>query len=83
MEPIASSYDRVAGEYAAEFQNEMERKPFDRKILDWQVEKTQGSAPICDLGCGPRTSGALFAQPGCACVRHRSFSRDGQACAAT
>jgi SAM-dependent methyltransferase len=53
MEPIASSYDRVAGEYAAEFQNEMERKPFDRKILDWQVEKTQGSAPICDLGCGP------------------------------
>src|SRR5882724_8193579 len=53
MEPLASSYDRVAGEYAAEFENEMQRKPFDRKMLDWLVEKTEGSAPICDLGCGP------------------------------
>jgi SAM-dependent methyltransferase len=53
MELIASSYDRVAEKYAAEFENEMERKPFDRKMLDWLVEKTAGSGPICDLGCGP------------------------------
>jgi SAM-dependent methyltransferase len=53
MEPIASSYDRVAEKYAAEFENEMERKPFDRKMLDWLVEKTEGPGPICDLGCGP------------------------------
>src|SRR6202043_1249562 len=39
--------------YAAEFENELKRKPFDRKMLDWLVEKTEGSAPICDLGCGP------------------------------
>jgi SAM-dependent methyltransferase len=53
MEPIASSYDRVAREYAAEFENELARKPFDRRMLDWLVEKTAGSSAICDLGCGP------------------------------
>jgi len=53
MNPVASCYDRVAEEYAAEFENKLERKPFDRKMLDWLVEKTAGPEPICDLGCGP------------------------------
>jgi SAM-dependent methyltransferase len=54
MGPTASSYDRVAEKYAAEFENELDRKPFDCKMLDWLVEKTVGVAgPICDLGCGP------------------------------
>jgi ubiquinone/menaquinone biosynthesis C-methylase UbiE len=53
MDPISSSYDRVAEKYAAEFENELERKPFDRKMLDWLIEKTEGAGAICDLGCGP------------------------------
>ena len=50
---IEGSYDRVAEEYAREFQDEMDRKPFDRKMLDWLVEKVDGSGAICDMGCGP------------------------------
>ena len=50
---LEGSYDRVAQEYAREFHDEMDRKPFDRKMLDWLVEKVNGSGPICDMGCGP------------------------------
>jgi SAM-dependent methyltransferase len=48
-----SSYDRVAQEYAHHFGDEMERKPFDRKMLDWLAEKVGPRELICDLGCGP------------------------------
>jgi SAM-dependent methyltransferase len=50
---LQRSYDRVAGEYAAEFRDEMDKKPFDRKMLDWLAEKVNGLETICDLGCGP------------------------------
>jgi len=50
---LQSSYDRVAAEYADQFGDEMARKPFDRKMLDWLIEKVGGRGPICDLGCGP------------------------------
>lgn len=48
-----ASYDGVADEYAAHFGDEMARKPFDRRLLDWLSEKVDGRGPICDLGCGP------------------------------
>jgi SAM-dependent methyltransferase len=48
-----NNYDAVADAYAHEFQDEMDRKPFDRKMLDWLIEKVGGIGPICDLGCGP------------------------------
>jgi len=48
-----SSYDRVAEEYARRFFDELSHKPFDRKMLDWLIEKAGGRGPICDLGCGP------------------------------
>jgi SAM-dependent methyltransferase len=48
-----NNYDAVAEAYAREFQDEMDRKPFDRKMLDWLIEKVGGIGPICDLGCGP------------------------------
>lgn len=50
---VQRSYDRVAEEYAAEFHDEMQRKPFDRKMLDWLAEKVYGLGVICDMGCGP------------------------------
>lgn len=50
---LRASYDRVAEKYAAHFCDEMEQKPFDRKMLDWLAEKVNGSGLICDLGCGP------------------------------
>lgn len=49
---LQNSYDRVAEEYAKRFSNELDSKPFDRKMLDWFIEKVNGVGTICDLGCG-------------------------------
>ena len=50
---LQSSYDRVAQDYAGQFRDEMERKPFDRKMLDLLAEKVGGRGAVCDMGCGP------------------------------
>src|SRR5262245_43900805 len=50
---LQRSYDRVAEEYAERFRNEMDEKPFDRKMLDWLAEKVNRLGVICDMGCGP------------------------------
>ncbi len=34
-EDLQSSYDRVAENYAEQFCDELDKKPFDRKMLDW------------------------------------------------
>ncbi|MDT4897368.1 MAG: hypothetical protein QOH25_2445 [Acidobacteriota bacterium] len=52
-EDLQSSYDRVAEDYAEHFRDEMEKKPFDRKMLDWLAEKSGEMGIICDMGCGP------------------------------
>jgi trans-aconitate methyltransferase len=52
-EELKSSYDRVAENYAKQFRDEMDKKPFDRKMLDWLAEKVSGLGVICDMGCGP------------------------------
>ena len=49
---LQSGYDPVAEDYAREFRDEMSKKPFDRKMLDWLREKVNGLGTICDLGCG-------------------------------
>ena len=53
MTELRDGYDRVAADYAAEFACELEKKPFDRKMLDWLAEKVAGLGAICDMGCGP------------------------------
>jgi SAM-dependent methyltransferase len=50
---LQNSYDRVAEDYAEHFRDEMDKKPFDGKMLDWLVEKVGESGIICDMGCGP------------------------------
>lgn len=52
-EELQGSYDRVAESYAEQFRDEMAKKPFDRKMLDWLAEKVGGLGVICDMGCGP------------------------------
>lgn len=52
-EELRSSYDRVAEDYAEHFRDELDKKPFDRKMLDWLAEKVGDSGVICDMGCGP------------------------------
>ena len=50
---IEASYDRVAENFAAEFCGELERKPFDRELLDGFAESLRGEGRVCDIGCGP------------------------------
>jgi SAM-dependent methyltransferase len=50
---IQTSYDSVAIDYARQFRDEMDQKPFDRKMLDWLCERAAGLGVICDMGCGP------------------------------
>jgi SAM-dependent methyltransferase len=50
---LQNSYDQVAEAYARQFRDELDHKPFDRKMLDWLVEKVGQLGSICDLGCGP------------------------------
>lgn len=52
-EDLQNSYDRVAADYAEEFRDELDKKPFDRKMLDWLAEKVGALGVICDMGCGP------------------------------
>lgn len=50
---IEASYDRVAEDYAAEFLRVLNRKPFDREILDRFAEASRGEGMFCEIGCGP------------------------------
>ena len=50
---LQQSYDLVASAYAEQFCDELKHKPFDRKMLDWLVEKAGQRGTICDIGCGP------------------------------
>jgi SAM-dependent methyltransferase len=52
-EDVQNSYDRVAEDYAEHFRDELYKKTFDRKMLDWLAEKVGGLGVICDMGCGP------------------------------
>src|SRR4030095_241918 len=46
-------YDRVAENYTRQFRDEMDKKPFDRKMLEWLAEKVDGLGIICGVGCVP------------------------------
>jgi len=50
---LQKSYDLVASDYSAEYRDELEKKPFDRKMLDWLGERVGERGVVCDMGCGP------------------------------
>jgi len=50
---LQSGYDRVAEHYAAEYFEELNRKPFDRQLLDEFAKSVRDVGEICELGCGP------------------------------
>jgi SAM-dependent methyltransferase len=50
---LQDSYDRVAQEYTKRIYDELAHKPFDRKMLDWLIERVNNNGAICDMGCGP------------------------------
>ena len=51
-ERVVRSYDAVATAYADGLLDELDRKPFDRWLLERVAELSDG-APVADVGCGP------------------------------
>ena len=52
LEPVRRSFDAIAEAYAAEFRDELARKPFDRAQLEAFAAGLAAGAPVLDLGCG-------------------------------
>ena len=50
---VRASFDRIAEQYAADFANELTRKPFDTALLGRFAERCRGRGPVLDVGCGP------------------------------
>ncbi len=50
---IVTTYDTVAEQYAADYFDELARKPFDRELLAKFVELIPPGGRVCDMGCGP------------------------------
>jgi len=50
---IVPSYDAIADEYAHQYFDELDGKPFDREWLDRFAASVKGRGRVCDLGCGP------------------------------
>src|ERR1700686_2274143 len=50
---VQAGYDRVAEQYAAEFFEELKRKPFDCQMLDRFAATVRDQGKVCELGCGP------------------------------
>jgi SAM-dependent methyltransferase len=46
-----ASYNRVADVYARQFNDELDHKPLERRLLDDVAASATGL--LCDLGCGP------------------------------
>ncbi|MBS1812050.1 MAG: methyltransferase domain-containing protein [Acidobacteria bacterium] len=61
---VRDSYDLVADEYAKRLYHELQDKAFDRKMLDWLVERVGQSGVICDLGSGPGQIARYLANQG-------------------
>lgn len=50
---IRASYDRIAAHYASTYFDELDRKPFDRALLDRFAARLRGQGPVWDIGTGP------------------------------
>ncbi|QXC59773.1 DUF480 domain-containing protein [Aquihabitans sp. G128] len=49
---VVAAYDEVAGSYADHLLDELDRKPFDRWLLERVADLAEGG-PVADAGCGP------------------------------
>jgi SAM-dependent methyltransferase len=52
-EGVVPSYDAIAEQYAAQYFDELDGKPFDRDVLDRFAATVKHRGRVCDLGCGP------------------------------
>ena len=50
---VVPSYDAIAEQYAEQYFDELDGKPFDREVLDRFAAAVKDRGRVCDLGCGP------------------------------
>jgi SAM-dependent methyltransferase len=50
---VVPSYDAIADEYAKDYFDELDGKPFDRDVLDRFALSLKPRGRVCDLGCRP------------------------------
>jgi len=50
---VVPSYDAIAEQYAEQYFDELDGKPFDRDVLDRFAATVKDRGRVCDLGCGP------------------------------
>ncbi|MFL6205536.1 MAG: DUF480 domain-containing protein [Acidimicrobiales bacterium] len=62
---VVATYDTVATAYADELVDELDRKPFDRWLLERVADLADGG-PVADVGCGPGQTTAHLAMAGAA-----------------
>lgn len=50
---VQTGYDLIADEYVRHIYDELQHKPFDRRLLDRLVASVAGNGLVCDIGTGP------------------------------
>jgi ubiquinone/menaquinone biosynthesis C-methylase UbiE len=61
---VARIYDRIAGQYAERFGDDLRQGTGDRALLDVALGSATVSGPVLDLGCGPGQIAAIAAGSG-------------------
>lgn len=62
---IIETYDKIAGNYAAHYMNELEHKPLDRLLLRDFASENKDKGTILDIGCGPGQTTKFLSDEGC------------------
>ncbi len=52
LDPVRRSFDAIADAYARSFVDELDRKPFDRRLLEAFATEVGAGRPVLDLGTG-------------------------------
>ena len=52
-ERVRASFDRIAEQYAADFADELTRKPYDVAVLRGFAQRCPAPGLVLDVGCGP------------------------------
>ncbi|HKW90259.1 MAG TPA: methyltransferase domain-containing protein [Methylomirabilota bacterium] len=64
IDRLRRSFDQVAEDYATQFFDELDRKPFDRERLQAFAARCPPREPVLEVGCGPGHVGRFVAALG-------------------
>ena len=67
-ESITQAYNHAADEYATAFWNELDKKSFDRIILNWFAAQIPAGESVLEIGAGPGEISGYLARLGVTCL---------------